>query len=570
VDVIPGAPVQIPDSLRRNKAGTEAAPATGKAPAEVSEWQVYADAPSKHPPRHVSPATQNQLKNEVRMRMQAAHREGSHGEVLKLYERLLEAQLPCDTISFNCIVEAKAMRHSVDEAKATMNQLLDLNKELKPTHITYAGMLKAYEANGDRLQAFKLFEEMTAKGINPDQMVYNSLVSTYATAKDYKGAEQLFTEMRNRQVVPSRFTYYRYINACFKHKEAERAFRMLCAMEQEWRTPDVKSYERMMSSFTSLRHTEGQMRCMQGMIALDPETKPSEVIPRLLQGASEQKNVEKVIAVYKMARQADIKLETYDLVGVMMSMVQGDKPIEAFNVVVQLALDGKRIPQHNLGLLIDSLSKRPALVDEAYYEIEKVHEAEGRVPIEAVNTVIEASARMGDLDRAFATWAEFERFGLKSDVGTFNSLLHTCVKTREISSARRLLNRMATDEVTHDSLTYQYRTSLSIMQRNERAAAETLQECIERGLKPTTMTFVTLINWYLRNPKDVVAGGKRAQEIADEMAKHHLVHESLTKRIQDALEGKRAVNTTNNRSQQRGRGGRPSDGRQQQEARQSQ
>merc|ERR1719181_721041 len=105
-----------------------------------------------------------------------------------------------------------------------------------------------------------------------------------------------------------------------------------------------------------------------------------------------------------MAKKADVKLDPRDVVGVIMSMVQGDKPVEAFAVATEHALEA-RIPSEQFGVLIDSLAKKPSLVDEAYYELEKTHEAKGMIPIQAANAIIEASALMGDLDRAFATWA---------------------------------------------------------------------------------------------------------------------------------------------------------------------
>jgi len=290
--------------------------------------------------------------------------------------------------------------------------------------------------------------------------------------------------------------------------------------------------------FGQLRHSEGQMRCLQGMMALDPEKKPGKMVPLLLRQASEKRNAEKALALYQMARKADLKLDPRQVVGVIMTMVQADQPKEAFKIAIEHA-QHTRIPYEQLGLLIDSLSKKPSLVDEAYYEVEKMHEAKGTVPIQAANAIIEASARMGDLDRAFATWAEFGRFGLESDVGTYNSLLHTCVKTRELASARKLLNRMSAAAIEPDSFTYQYRTALCVMDNNGQAASEMIQECVARGITPTPQSYVTLINWHLRQGRDIVAAGKKAQEVIEAMAKYHQVTETLTNRVRGALEGKR-------------------------------
>ena len=50
-------------------------------------------------------------------------------------------------------------------------------------------------------------------------------------------------------------------------------------------------------------------------------------------------------------------------------------------------------------------------------------------------------------------------------MGTYNGLLHTCVRTRELGSARRLLGRMAQDGIAPDADTFMHECSLHIMSR---------------------------------------------------------------------------------------------------------
>ena len=77
-------------------------------------------------------------------------------------------------------------------------------------------------------------------------------------------------------------------------------------------------------------------------------------------------------------------------------------------------------------MISEELAKHASAVDESYFLLES-RKAQGLpVPLPAVNMIIEACAVMGDLDRAFATWAELEQLGLSADTGSFNALLHTC------------------------------------------------------------------------------------------------------------------------------------------------
>ena len=133
-------------------------------------------------------------------------------------------------------------------------------------------------------------------------------------------------------------------------------------------------------------------------------------------------------------------------------------------------------------------------MDESYYLLESRHSEGRKVPLPAVNMVIEACALMGDLDRAFATWAELEALGLQADTGTYNALLHTCIRTREIASGRRLLARMDQDAIQPNALTFMHRCTLHLIAREDRLAVECLQKCKEANFDPPGKMYVGVIN----------------------------------------------------------------------------
>jgi len=111
-------------------------------------------------------------------------------------------------------------------------------------------------------------------------------------------------------------------------------------------------------------------------------------------------------------------------------------------------------PNPNPDQVANELCREAELVDDAYYVLEARRTEGEAVPLPAINVIIEACAQLEDLDRAFATWGELEAFGLAPDVHTFNALLHTCVRTREMGSGQRLLQRMEAAEIKRDAQSY--------------------------------------------------------------------------------------------------------------------
>ena len=188
-------------------------------------------------------------------------------------------------------------------------------------------------------------------------------------------------------------------------------------------------------------------------------------------------------------------------VGVIFAHLSLAQPVEAFSAAVNMHEAGRTLPERAHEGLCEELSKAASTVDESYFLLES-RKAEGKdVPLSSVNMIIDACALMGDLDRAFATWAELDTLGLQPDAGTFNALLHTCVRTREIASGRRLLSRMTADGVEPNGTTFMHQTSLAIMGRDEAGALRQLDACKEAGETPPGRMYASLVNMCSRHRK---------------------------------------------------------------------
>jgi pentatricopeptide repeat protein len=243
----------------------------------------------------------------------------------------------------------------------------------------------------------------------------------------------------------------------------------------------------------------------------------------------------RVTALWSLADERDTPLHFRVTTGVMYAFVQLDKHLDAFRVATKHTASGSSVTQRLSDVIADGLARDPSLVDEAYFMLESLHGKGKKVPLQVANLIIEACARIPDLDRAFATWAELSKLSLTPDVGTYNALLATCVKARELSSARRLLNRMEMEGVAPNAKTYAERIVMHVMQSESQQALAVYRQCVDAELKPPVTTFHTLINMMLRRkPAPNVAA---AQEILAEMKQHHnRAHPTLERNVANAAE----------------------------------
>jgi pentatricopeptide repeat protein len=312
---------------------------------------------------------------------------------------------------------------------------------------------------------------------------------------------------------------------------------MLVNMENEWRVPDRKDYSRMMNQFKWSNHKEGKMHCLKGLLQdleqstgsradayalLDPE-----VISSLFREAQENKQPDEVVQLGETMRLAGVKLDRFQQVGVILAHLQLNEPVPAFARLIDLYDSGTTPSERAYEIIAEELAKHASSVDEAYFLLESRKTEGGQVPLPAVNIIIEACAMMGDLDRAFATWAEIEKLGHEPDTGTFNALLHTCIRTREVASGRRLLSRMAQESVDPDSITYMHQCSLHLMAREDGLAHKILDQCREGGFRPQGKMYASLINNAIRSGK-----AANAKELLEHMkADGHRVSAGLEQRV---------------------------------------
>jgi len=461
----------------------------------------------------------------IRLQMMQAARNKDFKEVLSLYEVMLNAELAPNMDIFNLVVEAKGKTEGPQEALEAMRVIVARHAELKPDSSTYTALIAACIESKDKATAKSLYDMLLSGGIRPTRDLFTTLMSVYVISADFEGADGLFKEMREQGITPLSATYLAYIYGCMQGDDADRAYKMLTLMEAEWRFPDARAYENMLGFFGRRRHMDGQLRCIKAIVADETflskgaeaeEAAMVKLSPRLqkqvdlslsslMRNAQEAKDTELLLELQQLANKTGAVLNSHQEVGVIFTMLQMDQTLQAFQRAVSLMGKDHGLPVKAANWLADQLSTQASMVDDAYYLLE-TRKSEGEaVPIAAVNIVIEACAVMGDLDRAFATYAELEQLALKPDTGTYNALLHACVRTRELASGRRLLSRMEMDEVRPDAQTFAHRCSMLVMSRQGNSALQVLDECKAANVKPLPKMYVTCANYLLR--------GRRYEEV---------------------------------------------------------
>ncbi|OCF37281.1 hypothetical protein I317_06872 [Kwoniella heveanensis CBS 569] len=133
------------------------------------------------------------------------------------------------------------------------------------------------------------------------------------------------------------------------------------------------------------------------------------------------------------------------------------------------------------------------VIDQAFYALEDMHKAGQPIDITALNALIDASARLGDLQRARATQTAAADLGLTPSVDTFNLVLECCVKSQYRPLGDTILSEMAAQDISPDASTYEALIRLCLSQPAYEDAFYYLEKAKGDGFKPSYAVYEALI-----------------------------------------------------------------------------
>lgn len=110
-----------------------------------------------------------------------------------------------------------------------------------------------------------------------------------------------------------------------------------------------------------------------------------------------------------------------------------------------------------------------------------------RIPRMALNAVIGASGKVGGVDRAFATFAEYDKvFGLNHDIHSYNALLFATSKFRnsKVLSMLSIFQDMERKGIEPNYLSFSYLLDLMADRNDLSTLPTTLNIMGDRGIRP--------------------------------------------------------------------------------------
>ncbi|KAK3236422.1 hypothetical protein CYMTET_53438 [Cymbomonas tetramitiformis] len=314
-----------------------------------------------------------------------------------------------DIITYNTLIMACANDGDVARAIGVAEDMQAAN--LHPNERTYGALLHVAAQAGKHEIARHIFEQMRSKGIQPNSWTYTALMDACVKSADPDLALAVFADMKRSGVPLTIVTYGCLMDACSKAGRSETALQVYRAMQEEGVQPNDRVHNVLIRCCSQAGDLEEMMDAMKGAgprgVKLDPDTYESVV--RALCAAGFPQRAMRVYSWMRSNAHAPSLQTTEELVKACCA----DGQVEwAYRIYTSLRVEGRMVEGAACSELITALCTA-VQVDRAlqvYEDLAQV-DKEGLEPpsIQALCALVEASARLGSLDKALELLHTFLR-----------------------------------------------------------------------------------------------------------------------------------------------------------------
>ncbi|KAE8009897.1 hypothetical protein FH972_006303 [Carpinus fangiana] len=119
--------------------------------------------------------------------------------------------------------------------------------------------------------------------------------------------------------------------------------------------------------------------------------------------------------------------------------------------------------------------------------------------LETITTLIHGAGVVRNPIKARQLFDEIPLRNLHSDTGTYNALMSSLVRSKDVKSAVALMDEMEEKHIEHDSMTYQIMFSGLMRSNGIEGVCELYHKMVERNFVPQTRTVVMLMKFFCGN-----------------------------------------------------------------------
>jgi len=399
------------------------------------------------------------------------------------YETMILEGLRPDVQAYNSLINAYAKAGITDRAlqvlmdmdrnqcfptAVTLNSLMDScartgqlgraenifrlfeQRNITPTVTTYSNLIYAASRAGNMKQAFSTLRDMVAKGLTPSEVTYSVLLDGLGKAGRLEEAFRLLTVIKENGIQPNVITMSTLVDACGRNGRLDRAFQvyneMLRAPRKADRPNSVTCSSLIDASLKAgdLDRFYAVLRDMRARGLPLTEVTYTSIITEL----SRLDKLDSVVEVMEMCKGLGDSAGVYRFYENLKAQgLAAEAPKTAYKAVMETILDGSEGTTKNTTASESSPAPPETLAPTPAVAVAAVGGSPG-IDTKAKSTGEERLLQL------YLVFREMQSAGVPADVGTYNTLINACAVEGDVDRALEAVELMQRDGVTPDAITY--------------------------------------------------------------------------------------------------------------------
>ncbi|KAI0374145.1 hypothetical protein BV20DRAFT_962134 [Pilatotrama ljubarskyi] len=427
---------------------------------------------------------------------------------------------------FNMFLAAQLDRNRTQTVMHIAKRMKD--EGVKPDITTYNYILEACAREGLFPEAKAVFADMLAMGVQPDRQTFHNIMKTLAPVEQHYLHEVLRT-MEEWSIRPNEFTYEIMITRFAQADRLELALQYLAKMAPAGLSPTLKTATVIISAAaelgfsrlaldlavafeeTSVRRLDGEVwvdllvSCAESLyvdgttytwnkVVNDLHFLPDEgCCLQVLHTAARHGLTELALEVIEVLKRINIVWCEHHIAPVIEAMCRHGQLKQAMIMFDFMRKNDVAPTLETAEPIYERIKTDIDALDDAWGQLEVLHEEGQNVDIVALNVVLQAAVALHDLQRAIGTYKASTKFGVTPNLDTYNLLLLGCIDARHRQLGDRLLSEMKDTGIRPDVTTYERMVRLCLTQSTYEDAFFYLEEMKSLNMVPPRIVYEALI-----------------------------------------------------------------------------
>ncbi|KAI0769747.1 hypothetical protein BD413DRAFT_79128 [Trametes elegans] len=411
--------------------------------------------------------------------------------VMHTARHIKQKGLQPNVTTYNYLLDACAKEMRWPEARAVFTDMVAMG--VVPNRQTFHHIMKSL-APFEQDQMYGVLHSMEEWGIQPNEITYEIIITRLAEAGRLEIALQYLAQLAPARLSPTLDTATAIVTAAAELGYARLALDLAVSFEAaSVRRLEGKTWIDILASCAEALYADGTMRTWRKVVK-DLHILPDEGCCLLVLHTAARNGLPTLaVEVLEMLKTLNVVWCEHHIAPVIEAMCHHQQLKEAF-----MMFDFMR--KHDIPPVLETahpifelISKDTDSVDNAWGELEIIHEEGRTVDVVALNVVIQAAVALRDLQRAVGTYKASAKLGVKPNLDTFNLLLLSCLDARHRELGDRLLSEMKEAGIRPDVTTYERMVRLCLTQSMYEDAFFYLEEMKTLGMVPPRAVYEALI-----------------------------------------------------------------------------